>query len=583
MTATRIYGVRGSRSTKRTAEFQAQTGHTTCVFKGRRGPWFVQKGLKALLDKVPSATSMEFERSLASLPEQKQAEVLSARQQLRSRLLEMCTDKFSFWKHIPWSMLGIFYSENGSWAASKELVVACIAEYDTVMEQSSYNALHRVAHAVLNPDNEVGRDVREFAVDNLPLTAHPVAYFALQTYSLVPLVERRIESVHAAIKRLGKQAINVGVPWISSKLREQLLMNQLTDRDFRRCCLDTFRKRSLLDDILKLRFTTDELSGMRVSDKTNAVYQCSLAEQYDLRRAAHATSREFQLSLETCRPSHKLPAQCKLCVSYLKGVLADGGYFTVPLSFSIAWSSVSDELIYDSEAIQKDSPANVLVDAFTDLPEDFDFVGGHGVAALHIVNATPELRFHIDAPHLSQVKTSIIVSKLHVIGCLNQKRELVVQEYVGADALQELDLMYVLTRLPEFARSLFRWVPVGVRLSAVPRSKPAPWSDQSVAPPNVLSASVVSSALLDQASHEAIVNKTSTVKALSQIVSLSSASGSVHFDTVRSVPIEDIHDLAQHGLVTAGEDEFGALVLTVVRTKIEPGVMQNIGDPIHAI
>ena len=361
-------------------------------------------------------------------------------------------------------------------------------------------------------------------------------------------------------------------------------MNQLTDQDFRRCCLDTFRKRSLLDDILKLRFTTDELSGMRVSDKTNAVYQCSLAEQYDLRRAAHATSREFQLSLETFRPSHKLPAQCKLCVSYLKGVLADGGYFTVPLTFFKAWSTVSGELKYDSAAIEKDSPANVLVDAFTDLPEDFDFVGGHGVAALHIVNATPELRFHIDAPHLSQVKTSIIVSKLHVIGCFNQKRALVVQEYVGADVLQELDLMYVLTRLPEFARNLFRWVPVGVRLSAVPRSKPAPCSDQSVAPANVLSASVVSSALApDHASHEAIVNKTSTVKALSQIVSLSRASGSVRFETLRSVPMGEIHDLVQHGLVTADEDEFGSLVLTVVRQKIEPNVMQNLGDPIHAI
>ena len=225
---------------KRTAEFQAQTGHTTCVFKGRRGPWFVQRGLKALLDKIPSATSMEFERSLASLPEQKQADVLTVRQQLRSRLLEMFTDKFTCWKHIPWSMLGIFYSENGSWAASKELAVACIAEYDIVIGKSSYNALHRVAHAVLNPDSEVGRDVREFAVDNLPLTAHPVAYFALQKYSLVPLVERRIESVHATVKRLGKQAINVGVPWISSKVREQLLMNQLADQDFRRCCLDAF-------------------------------------------------------------------------------------------------------------------------------------------------------------------------------------------------------------------------------------------------------------------------------------------------------------------------------------------------------
>jgi hypothetical protein len=42
--------------------------------------------------------------------------------------------------------------------------------------------LHRVAHAVLSPDSEVGRDAREFAVDNLRLTAHPVAYFALQKY-----------------------------------------------------------------------------------------------------------------------------------------------------------------------------------------------------------------------------------------------------------------------------------------------------------------------------------------------------------------------------------------------------------------
>jgi hypothetical protein len=224
--------------------------------------------------------------------------------------------------------------------------------------------------------------------------------------------------------------------------------------------------------------------------------------------------------------------------------------------FFIAWSSVRDDFIYDSEAIEKDSPANVLVDAFTDLPEDFDFVGGHGVAALHIVNATPELRFHIDAPHLYHVKTSITVCKLHIMGSFSQKRELVVQEHVGADALLELDLMYVLTRLPEFARSLFRWVPVVARLSAVPRSKPAPWEDHSVVPPNVLDASVVSSALLYQASQEAIVNKTSTVKALSQIVSLSSVSGSVRFEILRSVTMGDIRDLVQHGLVTADEDEF---------------------------
>ncbi len=72
-------------------------------------------------------------------------------------------------------------------------------------------------------------------------------------------------------------------------------------------------------------------------------------------------------------------------------------------------------------------------------------------------------------------------------------------------------------------------VPAVARLSAVPRSKSAPWEDNSAAPPHVLDATVASSALLCQASQEANVNKTSTVKALSQIVSLSSVSGNVRF------------------------------------------------------
>ena len=79
----------------------------------------------------------------------------------------------------------------------------------------------------------------------------------------------------------------------------------------------------------------------------------------------------------------------------------------------MGWSDVSGELKYDSATSEKDAPANVLVDAFTDLPDDFNFVGGHDVAALHIVNATPELRFPIDAPHLSQVKIDYCFQATH--------------------------------------------------------------------------------------------------------------------------------------------------------------------------
>ena len=164
------------------------------------------------------------------------------------------------------------------------------------------------------------------------MEAHPVAYVALLEYALISLVERSVESVHAIVKRIGKQMTRVSVPWISARLRERYLLDLLGDAGFWRCCVEHFRRRSLLDDILKLRFCPKKLATLTVSAKTNAVYQCSLESQYDTKDRAHDAARQFKLEKSLALPESALPSQCKVCVTYLKSLL-NSGYFTVPTDF----------------------------------------------------------------------------------------------------------------------------------------------------------------------------------------------------------------------------------------------------------
>ena len=50
------------------------------------------------------------------------------------------------------------------------------------------------------------------------LREFPTAFIHILQYVLVPLVGRRVEAVHAQIKRLGASARNVLPPYISSRL-----------------------------------------------------------------------------------------------------------------------------------------------------------------------------------------------------------------------------------------------------------------------------------------------------------------------------------------------------------------------------
>ena len=94
----------------------------------------------------------------------------------------------------------------------------------------------------------------------------------IEEYSLLSMVERRIESVHATLKHVGKGMTNVSVAYLCAKLREAYLVDLLrSSADFFQICLDNFRKRSLLDDVLKNHFTKTELDAASLQKQSNGL------------------------------------------------------------------------------------------------------------------------------------------------------------------------------------------------------------------------------------------------------------------------------------------------------------------------
>ena len=209
--------------------------------------------------------SLEFDTLLAALPAEKQTDVLRQRQMLRTALLEYYNEKFEFWDHVPWRVLGVYYAlQGGSEADPRALLADCIAEYDQAVAVGYGGTLHRVAHKLLSPYCMCGKELREYLAGNLPLRTYRYACAILRFYSLCSLVERRVESIHARIKVVGKGMPHVLPPYLCARVRGRDHMLELrTHIKFNEIVLENFRLKYFLDKVLCLRCSAAELETMR--------------------------------------------------------------------------------------------------------------------------------------------------------------------------------------------------------------------------------------------------------------------------------------------------------------------------------
>ena len=190
------------------------------------------------------------------------------------------------------------------------------------------DSLHRVAKKVLDPTLAAGKELREWLADatGQVLEDFPHAFMILQEYALVPLVERRIESVHAIIKRILRKVTYILPASLCAFTREGYNIDMLNhDPEFMAFCLSEWRKRGLYDNLLKNLRTPEQLKDMSNVDKLKFIYQYSMEQDFMSTDDARVQHAQFEQIVAHARPQPPAqPADISLLVFYLKELFRRG-------------------------------------------------------------------------------------------------------------------------------------------------------------------------------------------------------------------------------------------------------------------
>ena len=232
---------------------------------------------------------------------------------------------------MSWRLIGVFHCcLGGSVELCKGILRACIDEYEQVVASGLASSLHRVAKRLLDPQSACGRELREWLADTTGklLQDFGIAFMMLQAYALVTLVERRIESIHATLKRLLRKTTFIQPATLCALAREVYNMSLLKDQTFYKLAVDMWRKRGLFDTVLKHLYTPDQLKAKSGRVKLKLIYHCSLEQEYGSTAAIRVEESNFQQMVAVGRPRAVVqPPDVTHLVTYLKELLRRADFF----------------------------------------------------------------------------------------------------------------------------------------------------------------------------------------------------------------------------------------------------------------
>ena len=375
-----------------------------CVWKGRQGPWLVAEGIDELQKEINECTSEPLETLTmsGSVANETKSEVVAVIEQARLRLKECVLEKLNFWNRIPWRAICIFHCcIEGDIQRSKAIARQCVEEFDKTLEAS----LHRVAIRLLSPNKLSGADLRKFVADDqgLPPQDCSHAWVPLQEYAFSSLVERRVESIHDQIKRLGSQAANISAPYICAKTREAEYIALLKlNGQCHQCCLNVWHRKNFPDAVLGLRYSAAALSKMSSLQKVRAVYQCDLESVFrDMSTAQQRTAVWLAVALPQQALHIELPTAWKHCFAFFKFLVVDSECFSLPTTICQAWAGC--EVVGDGSRWEGNPIDNMMDASLTarwDLDCNFD-----DIVIIRVIKAAPEATTLISVPQLPRSMT----------------------------------------------------------------------------------------------------------------------------------------------------------------------------------
>ena len=503
------------------------TGFNHCCWKGPNAVWMAASGVDEILDGIKGCNSLDFDAQFRTLLVEQRAQVVAAFDQCKALLIANLMEKFDFWRHIPYKVVGSLWGfvgpfSSGDKSLGKRLLQECIEEYDEAIRNDK--PVHRVARLLFSEASCVGRGLRMSLQPGKCILDFAVACFSVLMYAFMSLVERRIESVHAIIKRFGKSCTYVMPPYICASIRHQDHLTLLRqDPGFKACCLRVWRKASLLDVLLKRRIKEEKITALFRGGKINMIYQCDQFSEYFDTTSAKAAQHSWEVAVPELKTSApKPPEHIHLGVVYLKQLFEDYVVYSMPGLIFNAWLSVGKDWYWNADDGWREPVQDAIAVAKMEAT-DFDFSEIANACFFRIIDAHPEKRSYVNVVHQAQSRSLVIVKPLSLVTSSAQNRQVVVQESVDSFTL---NIQFLLTGFDDLGKHMFCWTLDGYRTTVAARSGHAPMSasiSDLVLPPVMgnLSLTELGSASSSDAHSQALLAQLHDMGGLSQYIPLS--------------------------------------------------------------
>ena len=199
-----------------------EADHLSCCWQGRRLAWWIAVGYSEFMTELRDGTSQVFQEALADASNDHRSGFVEALQNLANSLIEEFVEKFASLFHPPYNAIGAYYCvQGGPVSRSQELLKDCIDEVDMVIAAGNIEKLNRVARTHFVPFAPPRELALQFIDAVSPaLEEYPLLYVILEEMALTPFAERRIEKVHALIKKAGSYCFGISVAQLCAKVRE---------------------------------------------------------------------------------------------------------------------------------------------------------------------------------------------------------------------------------------------------------------------------------------------------------------------------------------------------------------------------
>ena len=555
---------RGVSFKRKRQQLKAEIGCSFCIWQGRRLPWFIAVGYFQLQSDLQNATNIRVQTLLSAMPTEERGRYAECFESVRHDLRDIYSDKCKYLFRDPHVCIGAFYcTQGGSPDRSRQILKTIIEKVDRFVANRKILELDQNTRRLFLPGTPVRRQTDAYiAVTESNLESFPDLFIALQEYALVPGVGRKIERVHATIKKKRGQLFGVGLPYVSAVVREQQNLANL-DRDpaFRDFCMAKWHSRHLLDELLCLRHTPDELKAMTQHAKVETVYQCSLASEYQDISGVKQRLGEHQASAARYlpEPPPKLPTPDKLACTYMKeAVFHKGLIYSAPRDlFEAARLSHYQEDVGSSLDLLR-RLFNACMERDADLPMD-----GESRVYFKVMDTKPERR-HVVLDLATKANTHMQVALCFIRFLDAGTQRLAVSLVESEDVLQRLDLRALIKNIERTVREVCVWqarspIPIPM-VRQLPPMLPAITLGPVIAPVVGNSSASQSSALVplvDASTALAISTRDEIQTFVQSLVDKQVFAGQSSIDFESSnMNIHVLERLAAAGVVELSRDEF---------------------------